>query len=307
MSGTVVHQWHGDAAGGPWQHVHLLDDGSVLVIVKAQELLKVDRDSNVLWRLAGDYHHDLDVRSDGTIFVLGKWRRTIEAVSSTALAIDPLVVEITQDGTIVRETSITEVLLASPYRSLVPSPQLAPQNQVEALDILHANHIEVMEGSDPVFGSGNFLISMRTNSLVVVLDAAVGRVLWIWGPGNVTHQHHPNLLDNGNILVFDNGVRRSRIVELDPRTFQVVWQYGPNDDFYSKLQGSCQRLPNGNTLVTESESGYVFEVTREGEIVWGFANPAVREGKVREAIWRMTRLPRTAAPWLPGAAAATSG
>jgi hypothetical protein len=37
--------------------------------------------------------------------------------------------------------------------------------------------------------------------------------------------------------------------------------------------GSAQRLPNGNTLITESAFGRVFEVTKEGEIVWDYVNP----------------------------------
>jgi len=34
--------------------------------------------------------------------------------------------------------------------------------------------------------------------------------------------------------------------------------------------GYAQRLPNGNTLITESSFGRFFEVTKEGEIVWEY-------------------------------------
>jgi hypothetical protein len=37
--------------------------------------------------------------------------------------------------------------------------------------------------------------------------------------------------------------------------------------------GYAQRLPNGNTLITESSFGRFFEVTKEGEIVWEYVNP----------------------------------
>ena len=43
--------------------------------------------------------------------------------------------------------------------------------------------------------------------------------------------------------------------------------------FFSAVQGAAQALPNGNVLVTESTKGRVFEVTRDGEIVWEFWNP----------------------------------
>ena len=44
-------------------------------------------------------------------------------------------------------------------------------------------------------------------------------------------------------------------------------------DFYSRSGGGCQRLPNGNTLITSSDDGHAFEVTREGDVVWEFFNP----------------------------------
>jgi hypothetical protein len=37
-------------------------------------------------------------------------------------------------------------------------------------------------------------------------------------------------------------------------------------------------LPNGNTLITESDGGRLFEVTADGQIVWEFVNP-VRGGE----------------------------
>jgi len=35
----------------------------------------------------------------------------------------------------------------------------------------------------------------------------------------------------------------------------------------------------GNTLITESDKGHVFEVTREGKIVWEFYSPEVNRAK----------------------------
>ena len=63
------------------------------------------------------------------------------------------------------------------------------------------------------------------------------------------------------------------------------------EKFFSALIGSNQRLPNGNTLITESDKGHVFEITREGKIVWEFYNPNINmEAKKRETIYRMTRI-----------------
>jgi hypothetical protein len=106
--------------------------------------------------------------------------------------------------------------------------------------------------------------------------------------------HMPTMLANGNILVFDNGKRRgaSRILEMDPPSGEVRWRYEgkPPASFFSAWRGSNQRLPNGNTLICESERGRAFEVMPDGTVVWEFWNPEMREGK-RKRIYRLSRLP----------------
>ena len=106
------------------------------------------------------------------------------------------------------------------------------------------------------------------------------------------------MLENGHILVFDNGTRRgsSRLLEIDPTNGDVVWKFEgtPPESFFSAWRGSSQRLPNGNTLICESERGRVFEVTHDGTLVWEFWNPEVagtREKGKRRGIYRFMRLP----------------
>ena len=61
---------------------------------------------------------------------------------------------------------------------------------------------------------------------------------------------------------------------------------------FPRRGGSAQRLPNGNTLIAETDRGHAFEVTKDGEIVWEFYTPVeVRWGiEGRPAIYRMTRV-----------------
>jgi hypothetical protein len=130
---------------------------------------------------------------------------------------------------------------------------------------------------------------------VGIIDLENNKMVWKWGPGNLSQPHHPALLENGHMLIFDNGIERrySRVVELDPSRKKIVWEYrsDPPQQFFSVSRGSSQRLPNGNTLITESDKGCVFEVTSGGEIVWEFFNPEIRmEDEKRAVIYRMTRI-----------------
>ena len=56
---------------------------------------------------------------------------------------------------------------------------------------------------------------------------------------------------------------------------KIAWRYEGTEErpFWSNVRGSQERLPNGNTLITESEGGRLLEVTSDGEIVWEYVNP----------------------------------
>jgi outer membrane protein assembly factor BamB len=200
-----------------------------------------------------------------------------------------------QDGRKVGEIDLLDILLRSDYLYLLPAISTEPFGESDVLDILHSNHVELMDGSyasrSPLYRDGNVLVSLRNINTIMVFDPETLEIEWLWGPSNLTFQHHPTMLPNGNLLIFDNGSKRSRVLELDPLTLRLVWQY-TDDSFFSQLRGSVQRLPNGNTLITESDTGHVFEVTPAGERVWEFANPYVDAEGNRAAIWRATRFAR---------------
>jgi len=129
---------------------------------------------------------------------------------------------------------------------------------------------------------GDILASFRPTSTVVRISRKTGKIVWKLGPPTVCGQHAPTPLANGNVLIFDNGVHRlddsmpySRVIEVNPATNEIVWKYqdSPAWNFFSPRMGHAQRLPNGNTLITESSFGRFFEVTKEGDIVWEYVSP----------------------------------
>jgi hypothetical protein len=150
-------------------------------------------------------------------------------------------------------------------------------SEVQAPRTLWAQGNSIQELSN-----GDILASYRPTSTVIRISRKTGKILWKLGPPMVAGQHAPTLLANGNILIFDNGVHRlddslpySRVIEVNPATNQIVWRYQdkPTWNFFSPRMGMAQRLPNGDTLITESSFGRFFEVTAQGEIVWEYVNP----------------------------------
>jgi hypothetical protein len=97
-------------------------------------------------------------------------------------------------------------------------------------------------------------------------------------------QHDAEVLPNGHILLFDNignlkAGNTSRVLEFDPADMRIAWSYSgtPDRPLFSKIRSGQQRLPNGNTLITESDGGRLVEVTPKGEIAWEFLNPVRAE------------------------------
>lgn len=174
-------------------------------------------------------------------------------------------------------------------------------------DWLHLNTISAIpdnplyRAGDARFRPGNLLLCSRNTNTIFIVEKEAGRIVWMWGRlpsmrgfwisghGETRHclvgPHDPKMLDNGNIIVYDNGgsggyppvVRFfTRLVEVNPATGRAVWEYINRPSprrFLSVTTGGLQRLPNGNTLSLDSNEGRVFEVTPEGEIVWEYVNP----------------------------------
>jgi hypothetical protein len=142
---------------------------------------------------------------------------------------------------------------------------------------------------------GNLMLSFNTISKVIMIDRASGDVTWRLKPETTRSQHNPTMLANGNILLFDNGNGRnySRVIEIEPNSQDIVWEYtaNPRDAFYSMNISGAQRLPNGNTLICEGRSARFFEVTPEKDIVWEYISPFVVEhlGQNSRAVFRAHR------------------
>jgi outer membrane protein assembly factor BamB len=165
--------------------------------------------------------------------------------------------------------------------------------------------------------AGLVLMSLRTTSGVIGVDRATGKIKLHIPHPVVSQQHTPVELDNGNILIFDNGNLRhgvtspsSRVIEVDPASGKVVWEYFDEmrSAFFSPYMGAAERLSNGNTHITESATGRLFEVTPEREIVWEYVIPYFSEYPEPEArryvpgyhnsVFRTHRYQKSQIPWL---------
>ncbi len=187
------------------------------------------------------------------------------------------------------------------------------------------------DAGDERFHPDNLIADIRSFNISLIISKKTGKIVWRLGPyftdtpalrkmGQIIGQHHVHMIPKGlpgagNILIFDNGgeagygspnpmaprgvynARRhySRILEINPVTLDIVWEYRewPDFKFFSAYCSGMQRLPNGNTLITEAQTSRVFEVTPKKEIVWEYVRPPV--GGL-DWVFRAYRIPYD---WIP--------
>jgi Arylsulfotransferase (ASST) len=205
-----------------------------------------------------------------------------------------------------------------------------------AFDWMHLNSASYVgpnhwyDEGDKRFAPNNVIISSRQSSFIAII-ARDGSIVWQLGPdfsvspelraiGQIIGQHHAHVIPKGlpgagNVMVFDNGGAsgygrpspialkgqdiyarpRSRVLEIDPVNVKLVWSYS-SPTFFATNISSAQRLPNGNTLITEGPGGRVFEVTKDGTIVWEYIFPVFGGARSSNALYRAYRLPYD---WIP--------
>ena len=315
MDGKVLHHWkarqHKEEA---WSHVEVDGNGDILAIFKDHWLTRIGWDSKVQWRTNGRFHHDVRIVPGGNLYALVRRDDVVFIRNIPVPILNDGISILSPEGKVQREYFLFGIYknefsyrtLWSVYRELIFHPYLSLRLLRNAIfgfnnlldegtpfDILHSNSIEFTSAQNGGFQKGNLLLSMRRLHLVSTLDPQSGKITWQAPQDMFLFQHHPTLLENGNVLLFDNGMlnrRFSRILEINPQTNQVVWEYKgkPATSFYSKSRGGNQRLQNGNTLITESDKGHAFEVTKTGEIVWEFYTTHRKENK-RAAMFRVLR------------------
>lgn len=311
MQGRMLHSWS-DPRGYYWEHAELMPDGDLMLVgtdledkVTAEPLrpgyflARLDFDGRVEWRLENNAHHDVQPLGDGNWIVLTAVRRALPEIDPGCDTIDNRLVVVSPDGQVLAEDSLYDIL-AKP-ESHYEFGTVKRMAKHPLVDLFHTNSIESLHtrpelfGKHPLLGPDVLLLSMRNQDAVVAVDWKERKVVWWWGRGEISGAHDSRVLDDGHVLIFDNGLSRgwSRVIEVDPWTGEIVWDYHTEDreDFYSIGRGSSQRLGNGNTLIANSCSGQVFEVTPQGERVWEWLVPYFNRFGNRAEVYRVRRLP----------------
>jgi hypothetical protein len=290
MQGVVVHRW--EMPYSPGLHGYLTQRGTLFYNGKIPNethlgkspfmggsAMEVDWNGKVLWEVKHpEHHHDGILLRNGNVMLICarelapeiarrvRGGRAGSEYEGGRMNADYLL-EVTTDGKVVWEWHVADHL--DPEKDHIAGEQDARDEWT------HANGLSEMP-------DGNILLSCRNTSIVMMINRRTGEIYWKLGPPPLSGQHAPYLLDNGHVLLFDNGPHRldetfpySRVLEIDPATKTIAWKFQESlpQNFFSDRISNARRLPNGNTLINEGVFGRFFEVTTDGSVVWEYVNP----------------------------------
>lgn len=206
-------------------------------------------------------HHDFLIQPDNELVFIA-YDGTVRDLTGIGLTAEELI-----------EDSVVQIIDRASRQVLFEWnswDQLSYSNQLyepKRAEYAHVNSVFV--DSD-----GNLIISARGMSQVLKISRPGGQILWRLGGktnqfrfindpfSNICGQHNATRLENGNLLIFDNGQycwpviaergAHTRIVEYrieeQAREAELVWSY-TQENAHTTAAGSAQRLPNGNTLI----------------------------------------------------------
>ncbi|MHB9112597.1 MAG: arylsulfotransferase family protein [Thermoleophilia bacterium] len=304
MDGREVHSWNVDwfriwpdadhlpekwiPKSKPGATVHgvvILDNGDLVFNFDKLGLVRLDRDSNVVWRLPYQTHHSVELDEKGSLWVCGM-KYHVEGDDRFPNRVPPFfeqtLLEVSPEGRIIEEWSVDEILRENGYEGLLYLGSLENVSTRVDGDTLHLNDVEPFpeKMTAGLFDKGDLLVSLRNINTVFVFNRYTRKIKFI-SSGWFVRQHDPDFIDGNSFSVFDNNNiapeeygQQSRIVIVSAPegTKRVFFEGSPENHFYTDHYGKNQWLLNGDLLITESRTGRAFEINRGGEVVWEYVN-----------------------------------
>jgi len=295
-----------------WEYRKIDREGNLLIIAVGKKLVKLDKNSNIIWKIKGGFHHEIELLDNGSMFVLERKKEIVKFENEKKSIWNDYLVLISNEGKIIKKVSVYKLfnkeLTKKSFERAFSIYKKRWQDRTRLklgiktfLDPFHTNTIKIIKKDiEGIAKKGDILVCFCYINLIAIINFEKEKVLWTWEEGKkiLDGPHYPIQLENGNILIYDNGRDRnwSKILELNIPSNKIVWQYGSsdknNEEYFSSIWGgTCQELENGNILITDSDHGHAFEITKEKKKVWEFFNFEFNILKKRKTIYRLERYP----------------
>ncbi|MDR0429264.1 MAG: arylsulfotransferase family protein [Tannerellaceae bacterium] len=262
-------------------------------------IVEIDMAGNILRRIdlksqhEGDHriiHHDIRMDKEGNIYTLYRPKKLYDLSPHGGLQNDTLggdgVLVFNPDGKLSKEWNVWD------YWDIEHDPYI----DRFGYDRFHMNGLFLDE-------DGNYILSVPIEDQIWKVNASTGNIDWKLGRGGdfemdtisyFSFQHSPYINENGDLIVFDNGLndKRSRTLVYHLDTTHMIARTIMNvplpESKYTSRMGNGTLLPNGKLLQTSSKTGSVMVTDPNGKVLWELVVDFApyRAEYVPEEIWK---------------------
>jgi hypothetical protein len=265
---------------------------------KPFRLVRMDKDSHIRWQSPGNFHHEIDIAGQPQrIYAVGSQLRNdmpfVAHARAKAQYLDPWIEVYDMDGKKLNAWSVIDAFVRSPYRNLLNATEINLQKMQEftlpngemGYDFLHMNSIQYLDSNQakalPFTHPGDLLLSFRALSAIAVFRPQTQQIVWA-GFGPWRHQHYVHASEDGKLFIYDNEGSRvitvskdgkstlemqSRIIQFDPFTNRMAEIYA-SPSMLSYYRGYYYQLPDGDWIMSSTESSRVIVVSPEKQVLW---------------------------------------
>ena len=260
-------------------HPLLMDDGSIVYNAGLPSpLVRSSACGDIIWLSRRNFHHSNELDTEGNILS----PIIVEGEDPTVVPIinDGWAVVSAEDGSVLEEHSVTELLLENGYRGIVYG--IGNFNR----DVIHLNDAQPVLFDTEDAKVGDVLLSSRHLSTVALFDHVAGNFKWL-ETGPWLNQHDINQLPDGRYSIYGNDVinaGRGIPTYVDPEVSDI-YIYNPHDrsieqpytDVVREHQigtpssGRSRILDNGDAYIEATDNGRIVRISTEG-IRWEYMN-----------------------------------
>lgn len=286
----VIHQWipdfdviqnkigdkrskHNLLAGHPL----LFADGSI-VFDTSPLLIRINKDSKLMWVINKNFHHSNEYDADGNIWSPSVIEHSKLLVNIGLTIKDDALTKISPAGKILFQKSVAQILIQNGYRALLLGTGVYEE------DAVHLNDIQPALTSTPYWLRGDLLISIKHKSTVFLYRPSTNKIIWLQ-TGPWLNQHDVDFVDDTRIAVFGNNIVRTNTTEqllngyneeyvFDFKAGRVTTPYTwflKRAKVSTRSEGRSDILPNGDLFIEETENNRLLRGNAHSTL-WQYVN-----------------------------------
>jgi hypothetical protein len=272
-------------------HPFLTEDGGLIFQGSCTPLVKIDKNSQLVWQNQEDcFHHSIEQDHEGNFWIpsnVHPYQIDKRYVGTEYGYLDDAITKVSADGEILFQKSVSNILIENNLKFL-----LSPFTDNDFFrDPIHLNDIQPVLTDGPHWKRGDLFLSLRTPSMIILYRPSTNKIIWK-GTWYISLQHDVNIVDDHRISIFNNNEmpdfdgKKVGDKKVDGNNEVVIYDF--KTDSYSKYldesleqydvrtfsQGRSHILDNDDLFIEDQNHGRILYFNNDASLQWQYVNRA---------------------------------